>query len=494
VVYGELFDAVQRERVFPDSKTFPDALPKTHPDAIMREYRRARAAPGFDLRAFVAAHFTPPETPASGFRSAPQRGACAHIESLWPLLVRQPDPPVEGSSLLPLPRPYVVPGGRFREIYYWDTYFTMLGLQAAGRHGLIRDMLENFAHLIRRYGHIPNGNRSYYLSRSQPPFFAAMVELAAAGDGENLIADYLPELEREYAFWMQGAEGLAPGNAYRRVVRLRDGSILNRYWDDRPAPRDEAWLEDIETAAASGRPAAEVYRNLRAAAESGWDFSSRWLTDGSSLATIRTVELLPVDLNSLMFQLERTIARGHVARGAAREAQKWSGRADTRARAVRTVFWNERRRTFTDYLWRTRQSSDAVTAAGLFPLFVGIAEPAQAHAVANTVRLKLLRPEGIVPTPVISGQQWDAPNGWAPLQWIASRGLRGYGEDALAEAIERGWNREVTGMFERDGRMLEKYDVTGDAEASGGEYPNQDGFGWTNGVFGALACSARERQ
>ena len=162
-------------------------------------------------------------------------------------------------------------------------------------------MVRNFAWLIDRYGHVPNGNRSYYLSRSQPPFFPLMVELLAAREGSAAYQEFLPQLRREYDFWMDGADSVEAGQARRRVVRLPDGALLNRYWDDRDIPREESWREDIETARASGRPPAEVYRNLRAAAESGWDFSSRWFADGRTLGTIRTVELAPVDLNSLLY-------------------------------------------------------------------------------------------------------------------------------------------------------------------------------------------------
>jgi alpha,alpha-trehalase len=265
--------------------------------------------------------------------------------------------------------------------------------------------------------------------------------------------------------------------------------LLNRYWDDRAAPRDEAYREDIETAAASHRPAPEVYRNLRAAAESGWDFSSRWLVDGRTLATIRTVDVLPVDLNALLVELERAIARGQAASGDAEASKRWSTLAEQRVQAMRAVFWNEQRRAFTDYLWREQKLSSQVTAAGLYPLYFGIATPEQAHATAGTLRLTLLRPEGIVPTTITSGQQWDAPNGWAPLEWIAISGLRQYGEGTLADAIAGSWQRENVEVFASSGKLVEKYDVTGSSEARGGEYPNQDGFGWTNGVLWALGCS-----
>lgn len=158
-------------------------------------------------------------------------------------------------------------------------------------------------------GHIPNGNRSYYLSRSQPPFFSLMVELLATHDSDAL-KKYRPQMEKEYAYWMEGADGLQPGQANKRVVKLDDGSILNRYWDDRDTPRPESWLDDVTTAKNNpNRPATEIYRDLRSAAASGWDFSSRWMDDPQKLGTIRTTSIVPVDLNALMFKMEKLLAR-----------------------------------------------------------------------------------------------------------------------------------------------------------------------------------------
>ena len=235
----------------------------------------------------------------------------SHIDRLWPVLTRAPAPAVKYSSRLPLPHRYVVPGGRFTEMYYWDSYFTMLGLQASGSHELLRQMCDNFAFLVERYGHIPNGNRSYYLSRSQPPFFAPMVGLLVDQQGASAYSRYLAALQKEYDFWMEGSERLSVGQPHRRVVRLSDDAILNRYWDDRATPREESYREDVATANAIQRPKEEVYRNLRAAAESGWDFSSRWLADGKTLASIRTVDLIPVDLNSVLYRLEQTLASAY---------------------------------------------------------------------------------------------------------------------------------------------------------------------------------------
>ncbi len=305
--YQELFVAVQMQRVFPDSKTFVDCAPRRHPEAILEDYRARCGEPGFDLEAFVHEHFSLYEKPVKAFVANPDDSLAEHIDRLWPILTRHPQDHPEHSSLLPLPHDYVVPGGRFTELYYWDSYFTMLGLDESGHCDLLRAMADNFAYLIDTYGHVPNGNRTYYLGRSQPPVFALMTELFEE-TGVHRASDYLPQLHKEYAFWMEGADVLRPGEAHRRCVCLADGMVLNRYWDERATPREESYREDVETARSSCRPRHEVYRDLRAGAESGWDFSSRWLDDAHRLATIRTTSILPVDLNALLYKLERQIA------------------------------------------------------------------------------------------------------------------------------------------------------------------------------------------
>ena len=224
-------------------------------------------------------NFEIPQAVAANYKSDTSEDVVTHIKKLWAVLKRNPDKEVEGSSLLPLPNPYIVPGGRFREVYYWDSYFTMLGLKESGEIKMIQDMVSNFAYLIETYGHIPNGNRTYYLGRSQPPFFSCMVELLAGIQGDSIYQQFLPAMEKEYAFWMDGADKLKAGDAYRRVVRLKNGDLLNRYWDDSMVPRQESWREDYLTAEKSGRNKIEMYKHLRAGAESGIDFSSRWFTD-----------------------------------------------------------------------------------------------------------------------------------------------------------------------------------------------------------------------
>jgi alpha,alpha-trehalase len=297
---GELFQQVQLKHIFPDSKTFADLVADEAPNAILAEYQARKDEAGFDLSSFVNRHFSMPAEGPNVRPALPGERLETYVARLWDVLRHQSGEPADRSSLLPLPYPYIVPGGRFRELYYWDSFFIMLGLEADGRHDLALDMLKDFAFQIDCYGHVPNGNRTYYLSRSQPPFFSLMVDLIAQREGDGSYAAYLPELESEYAYWMDGSAFLPRGQAYRRLVRLADGTLLNRYWDDRAVPRDESYREDVETALGHKRDPGDLYRNLRAAAESGWDFSSRWLADGHSLNTIRTVSLLPIDLNSLM--------------------------------------------------------------------------------------------------------------------------------------------------------------------------------------------------
>lgn len=489
-LYGKLFEEVQLSGLFPDSKTFADAIARREPSAIIDRYSVLRGRTGFNLRRFVSEEFVTPSRAASGFVSVQGQDVREHIRSLWSVLTRAPDAPDARSSRLPLPYPYVVPGGRFDEVYYWDSYFTMLGLEADGRHASVRDFCRNFVHLVRQYGHVPNGNRTYYLSRSQPPFLSAMMELIATRDGTGVWEEFGPALETEYAFWMDGGDELPVRSAVRRVVRLSDGTLLNRYWDDRNAPRDESYREDIETARRSGRPPPEVYRNLRAAAESGWDFSSRWLSDGARLETIRTIELIPVDLNALLYGVERTLVRAFAETKPDR-ASRYQELAEARKRAIISHLWDEELGAFADLDWTKEKSTGQLTAATVVPLFTLAATREQAARTAETIERRLLAPHGLLTTVVQSGEQWDAPNGWAPLVWMATSGLQSYGHQALARELEIRWVERNEQRYRSSGKLVEKYDVVSElGTAGGGEYPLQDGFGWTNGVLAAFLSRA----
>ncbi len=487
--YGDLYFDAELGSLFPDSKTFPDLVPSGTPSDVTAAYDAAKGAPGFDLAGFVNGNFSGPTPAGPTVNPATSgQGLLDYVSSLWPVLQQSTASVPAYSTLLPLPYPYIVPGGRFREVYYWDSYFTMLGLEADGLNGVATDMLKNFAFEIDKYGHIPNGNRSYYLSRSQPPFFSLMIDLIAQHNGNDTYTAYLPELQAEYDYWMQGENDVLPGRAARNVVRLLDGTVLNRYWDERAAPRDESYAEDAKTALLAPRSADVVWRNLRAGAESGWDFSSRWLADGKTLGTIRTLALLPPDLNSLLAHLETTLSEAYLLNGDTQHAAAYARRAQTRTAAIRRLMWEPRDGVFTDYLWREGKTTRSVTAATLYPLFLGLASPEEAQSVAGVVDGMLLQPGGLATTTVTTGQQWDAPNGWAPLQWIAVTGLRNYNQAALAQEVATRWVAKTIAGYKQEAKLVEKYNVTttgGDA-GSGGEYTTQIGFGWTNGVLLAL--------
>lgn len=468
---GPLFEAVQQRRLFPDGKTFADAVAKRPDAAILADYRRLRPADDAALRRFVLANFDMPgEARAPASPTGPRLPLDRHIASLWPVLTRPPQSARAGSSALALPRPYVVPGGRFRELYYWDSYFTMLGLAADGRHDLVESMIDDFVSLVERYGHVPNGTRTYYLSRSQPPFLYLMVDLSRSRD-PAVLARRLRALRAEHDFWVR-----------ERSVTMPDGAVLQRYGDGKRTPRDESWREDVETARGAA-DRGQVWNDLRAGAESGWDFSSRWLGDGRTLATIRTTRIVPVDLNSLLWGLERAIAR-RAEDAATRD--RFRALAAARAGAIDRWLWSEGEGRYGDHDLDAKAIRPGLTAAALYPLYVGMAPSERAKRTATAAEAALLAPGGLRTTTVRTGQQWDRPNGWAPLQWIAVEAFAKAGREDLSRLVASRFLATAEREYRRSGRLLEKYDVEADRPGGGGEYPTQDGFGWTNGTVRAV--------
>lgn len=462
-VYGELFRRVQMEQVFPDEKTFVDCIPKRMPGEILSDYNAQKDNPDFNLKTFVLANFSPS-------RNAPD--IREHIAALWALLKRDASHPPAGSSLIALPRPYVVPGGRFEELYYWDSYFTMMGLKEDDRIDMIENMVDNFAHLITTEGFIPNANRTYYLSRSQPPFFSLMVALLADERDNSVYSKYRPALEKEHTFWTTGEHAITDGPAMG----------LSRYHDRDNVPREEQYRTDELLSQTTDRDPAELFQELRSACESGWDFSSRWFTEGGDRATIRTTRLVPVDLNCLLVHLERTIARARRADGDEEGAAEMENLAARRAKAINRLCWSDE--WYVDYDLDADAPSSEKTLAGMMPFFLDVAPTERATTAAAQLRASFLKPGGLVTTLRNSGEQWDAPNGWAPLQWVAIDGLRNYDQGELAGEIADRWMRLNLRVYRDTGKLMEKYDVEDlTRPAGGGEYPTQDGFGWTNGVL-----------
>lgn len=483
-IFAELFEEVQSKEVFDDSKTFTDYIAKRDPKLILKDYNKESVLPGFNLNTFVLNNFTPPDTAGSEYISNRNLGAEQHIDQLWQVLTRPPDVYQKYSSLIELPNAYVVPGGRFREIYYWDSYFTMLGLEESGRVDLIENIVNNFAWLIRSYGFVPNGNRTYYLTRSQPPYFSLMVELLMknkALSSDSVLIANKDALEKEYRFWMSSNKN---EKASEHVVQLENGEILNRYFDKGNWPREEAYKEDVTVATESGREKEAVYRELRSGAESGWDFSSRWFGDTKSLESIRTTEIIPVDLNCLLYHLEVILSNANKVVADSVASASMLKLASKRKAAIQKYLWDESSGWYKDYDWKNAQKTENLTLAGVYPLFFKMATPEQAKAVSATLQTNFLKPGGLVTTLANTGQQWDSPNGWAPLQWMAIAGLNNYNQQPLAREISNRWSSLNVSVFKKTGKLLEKYNVVDTTLiAGGGEYPNQDGFGWTNGVL-----------
>lgn len=484
-ISGELFEAVQRNGVFQDSKVFVDAIPERPPEDIKAQFQRNRSDPEFDIADFVREHFQLPADSVIG--TDPTTISMEwYLDELWQYLVRNPSEAEEWETFIPVPYQSVIPGGRFREPYYWDTYFVAEGLAATGRFDLIEDLIENCAWLIDQFGFIPNGNRVYYTSRSNPPVFYLMVDLLARKYGAEAIHAYLPQLDQEHEFWMDGQETVTTSDqVHQRVVHVPGGGVLNRYWDEKATPREEAYTEDLELNADTSQPEESLYRNIRAACESGWDFSSRWFDE--SFGTICTTDLVPVDLNALLYGMEANLADWYDVLGEQKYAEQYSEAAAQRRRLIDEHCWSASDGYYFDYDWKTDVQTDTWSLAGIVPLFCGMATQDQAEMVATQIEERFLHPGGLVTTLTNSGEQWDAPNGWAPLQWMAVVGLQTYGFNQLAEQIAGRWLDLNRMLFDETGLMLEKYDVTGGhGKGQGGEYSLQFGFGWTNGVVLAL--------
>lgn len=475
-----LFDAVQKSKIFEDQKMMTDAVPLFPIAEINTKYEQKKDSDGFDLKSFVMTHFDFLGAKVS-VRREDHLPIAQHIEKLWDELTRTAYE--EKGTLLKLPKPYIVPGGRFNEFFYWDSYFIMLGLQVSGRVEMMGNIVENCSYLIQNVGFVPNASRTHFLSRSQPPYFSLMLELLAeTTNNEAIYTQYHDSLEKEYAFWMNGEEELENNSSIKRVVKTIEGDIINRYYDAENTPRPESYLIDIEDRENASED--EFYRNIRSACESGWDFSSRWFADGEHIQTIETLNLAEVDLNCLLWHLETTLAKSSALQGLKEKENYFTERAANRRQMINKYFWDEKSKIYRDYHSKKNTNTPSEHIAALYPLFLGIADQKQAEAMAKAISEKFLYQGGLVTTTKNSGQQWDLPNAWAPYQWLGFKAMKNYGFNELAGKIKNNWCFNVERVYKNTGKLMEKYNAL-DTEtiAGGGEYPNQDGFGWTNGVY-----------
>lgn len=466
-LFGPLFESVQEAAIFPDAKTFVDATPKTDPQTILEAYHYQRSLSDFNLKDFVTKHFTLPEEIKCENPKA--RDMRDYIGEMWDVLLKKMESPSPYSTLISLPKPHVVPGGRFRECFYWDSYFTALGLLQSGQIAVVKDMVENFAYLIDTFGFIPNGNRIYFTSRSQPPYFSFLLTLLYDGGEEEFALSYFPQLEQEYRYWID------------HTLSVHPGIYLNHYFDTENRPRPEAYKREKSLAQKANHP--EFFRHLRAACASGWDFSSRWLKDTKHFETICTLDILPIDLNCLLYHLEETLSRFSTLLH--QEHNPYKEAALRRKHAIQTLFWNQD--FFFDYHVPSKKHTSTQSLAAATPLFVKACTEKQAALVAQKLEKAFLLKGGFVTSLTEGIHQWDMPNGWAPLEWITIQGLLNYGYIDLALEGARRWLALNEKIFQETGTLLEKYNVrAASLEVARGEYELQQGFGWTNGVALAL--------
>ena len=434
--------------------------------------------------------------------------------------VRPSELPVEG--LLYLPNRYVVPGGRFNEMYRWDSYFILLGLEHEGRRDLAKGMVENFFFEIANYGAILNANRTYYFTRSQPPFLSSMIRevyehpAPGAQPDKQWLARAYDYAERDYALWISlehraGTTGLA------HYEDLGEGPVPEQADDSSYYPDVIRWLlahpgdhpEYLVTGPANPTPAqakqlahtscdvtvshvcalavvdghrlsAAFYRSDRAMRESGFDPSFRFGPFSGS-----TVEFADVGLNSLLYKYERDMADFSTILGRKDEAVVWTRRAATRRAAIDKYLWNQDAGLYTDYNFVTGKRSTYHFLTTFYPLWAGAATPAQAAAVRSHLDL-FEQAGGLQTSDVLSGVQWDAPYGWAPTTWLAVSGLDRNGFHDDAARIARKFTATILDNFLRDGTIREKYNVasgSANVKVATGYKSNVVGFGWTNAVF-----------
>lgn len=479
---GPFFEDVQKAQIFEDQKTFVDSTPNKEPEKILKEYKARKNLPTFDMLSFVLEHFHIP----SYIEPVPmsEMSLDEYIRHAWSYLERNDPSPEKYSTRISIPHSYIVPGGRFRELFYWDSFFAALGLVKHNDYHLFMDMIKNYSYLIDTYGFVPNGTRTYFLTRSQPPVFVLYIDLLEKTKGFDAIIPFIQKLDKEYGFWMNGMNDIKNGENFEHIVKINN-DIVNRYYDKGRTPREESFYHDYVLGSKLEKKDAEkLYLDLRAGAASGWDYSSRWFRDGKNLATIATTDILPVDLNCLIYLMETKLAEWFKKLENEEKSKFYLAQSAKRKENIQKYFWSDQEGYYFDYYWTDEKLSESWTIAGAFPLFVKIATKEQAAKVAAHIENKFLKMGGVLTTLNNTGEQWDSPNGWAPLQWITVKGLENYGYTEIANKIKERFVDTAFKSFKQTGALFEKYNmIEAKSFAGGGEYKLQIGFGWTNGVI-----------
>lgn len=417
------------------------------------------------------------------------------VVALWDFLARKVKPEVAENpsqySLMPLPNGFIIPGGRFKEIYYWDTYWIIRGLLISEMHSTARGMIENLMFLVKRLGHIPNGSRVYYTERSQPPLLTKMVyQYMSYTNDTEWLKQNIDVLEKELEYWIK-----------HRQIQVEDkhGVKHKMYQYNAPSygPRPESYREDVETASATKNPN-QTYVELKSGAESGWDFTSRWIFDAeggnhANLTEIQVTRVVPVDVNAFIYDAFNMLSQLYRSIGNFYKSKQWERQASSVQAAINSVLWNEEAGVWQDFDMKLKKHRDYFYVSNLAPLWVNVGDVTRHERTVQKV-VDYLTKEGIqnfpggTPSSLIqSGEQWDMPNAWPPLQAIIVQALHATDNTEakqLAEKLASAWVRANHIGFQETKEMFEKYDANVPGQfGGGGEYTVQAGFGWTNGVL-----------
>lgn len=463
ILFGELFVEVQTQQIFEDSKTFADAIPKFKAKEILLKYTQEKNKPAFDLANFVSQNFTFTNPP---IKIENKKGLEEYLLEDWKNRIRKPFD--DGGSLIPTRNIYLSVSKYSNELNYGSNYYSILGLLAAKQNILAKNIAVNAVQLVQDFGYMPAGNRTYLFGRSNPPFLSFILEEISKTNPE-ILKFALPQLTQEYQFWMSAQdkdESLKQKEAqnkkelaYKRVVFLEKNNLLNRYYDPLNTPRVEVYREDLELKKINGNYNRFLFKNLRAASESDWEHSSRWISNLQKTEQVHTLQIAPVDLNALLYHLEKTLAKAYKANEQPDYARSFENLAKKRKIIFDTYFWDDTKGFYFDYDFLNKKRSNVYALSGVFPLFVGLASENQATKIAELLEKSFLMPGGLSTTLNVTGLINDAPFGRADLQWIAISSLRKYKKNALANQIKARWIKTNTECYSKSGELLEFYNV-----------------------------------
>jgi alpha,alpha-trehalase len=513
---SRLLHHVQLARLYSDSKTFVDLHLRDSEATIFEAFENllndGSNPTKEQLQEFVDKHFDstseleewmPPDYSNNplflqGIKDKKFKQFAKDINDIWPTLGRRVKDEVlknpDQFSFIPVDNGFIIPGGRFREIYYWDTYWIIKGLLISGMKDTAKGMITNLIQLLQKIGHVPNGSRWYYQERSQPPLLSAMMKIYLEETSDlSFLAENVEALEKELNYWLETqATSIEKGNQTYNLLR---------YYTPSTGPRPESYFEDYHASMMfdSEERRQEFYTDIKSAAESGWDFSTRWFTDSDggnagNLTTIHTRNIIPVDLNAIFADALENMA---VFRALSppidmTASLRWSRLARKWRNAIDNVLWDAN-----DGIWYDHDTTRETHRRYFYPSNVA---PLWMNAVDATLlksrsagilqyleKSHALDFAGGIPSSLIrSGEQWDFPNAWPPLISIVVGALESTRSDegsSKAKEIAESWVRACHKSFMQDKQMFEKYDaeVLGQY-GGGGEYVVQSGFGWSNGV------------